>query len=214
MIDLISDTVTRPTPAMRRVMAEAEVGDEQLGEDPSVNRLQEMVAELTGKEAALFLPSGTMCNLVGIKVHTQPGDRIIIERTAHPVTSEAGGPGLVCGVLTYSRRRCARCLHCGASRSSSRSRGWRSHATDDAGLHREYPQSGRWENLADRDAAGGVRHRASARSQGAHGWCSSAQCCRGDWSTGRDLVPLGRYRLDRSLQRTRLPGRRGAGWRR
>jgi len=101
MIDLVSDTVTRPTPAMRRVMAEAEVGDEQLGEDPSVNRLQEMVAELTGKEVALFLPSGTMCNLVGIKVHTQPGDRIIIERTAHPVTSEAGGPGLVCGVLTY-----------------------------------------------------------------------------------------------------------------
>jgi len=101
VIDLISDTVTRPTPAMRRVMAEAEVGDEQLGEDPSVNRLQEMVAELTGKEAALFLPSGTMCNLVGIKVLTQPGDRIIIERTAHPVTSEAGGPGLVCGVLTY-----------------------------------------------------------------------------------------------------------------
>ncbi len=101
MVDLISDTVTRLTPAMRRVMAEAEVGDEQLGEDPSVNRLQEMVAELTEKEAALFLPSGTMCNLVGIKVHTQPGDRIIIERTAHPVTSEAGGPGLVCGVLTY-----------------------------------------------------------------------------------------------------------------
>ena len=101
MIDLISDTVTRPTPAMRRVMAEAEVGDEQLGEDPSVNRLQEMVAELTGKEAALFLPSGTMCNLIGIKVHTQPGDRVIIERTAHPVTSEAGGAGLVCGVLTY-----------------------------------------------------------------------------------------------------------------
>ncbi len=101
MIDLISDTVTRPTPEMRRVMAEAEVGDEQLGEDPSVNRLQEMVAELTGKEAALFLPSGTMCNLIGIKVHTRPGDRIIIERTAHPVTSEAGGAGLVCGVLTY-----------------------------------------------------------------------------------------------------------------
>ncbi len=101
MIDLISDTVTRPTPAMRRAMAEAEVGDEQLGEDPSVNRLQEMVAELTGKEAALFLPSGTMCNLIGIKVHTQPGDRILIERTAHPVTSEAGGPALVCGVMTH-----------------------------------------------------------------------------------------------------------------
>jgi threonine aldolase len=100
MIDLYSDTVTQPTPEMRRVMAEAPVGDEQLGEDPSVNRLQDMVAALTGKEAALFLPSGTMCNLIGIKVHTQPGDRIILERTAHPMTSEAGGAGLVCGVLT------------------------------------------------------------------------------------------------------------------
>src|SRR5690606_2582997 len=69
VIDLISDTATRPSPEMRRAMAEAEVGDEQLREDPSVNRLQTMVAELTGKEAALFLPTGTMCNAIGIKVH-------------------------------------------------------------------------------------------------------------------------------------------------
>jgi threonine aldolase len=62
MIDLYSDTVTKPTPAMRKCMAEAEVGDEQKGEDPTVNRLQDMVAELLGKEAALYLPSGTMCN--------------------------------------------------------------------------------------------------------------------------------------------------------
>ncbi len=101
MIDLISDTATRPSPAMRRFMAEAPVGDEQLGEDPSVNRLQEMVAELTGKEAALFLPSGTMCNMIGIKLHTQPGDKIILDRSSHPFTSEAGGPGLLAGVVTH-----------------------------------------------------------------------------------------------------------------
>jgi threonine aldolase len=100
MIDLRSDTATRPTQAMRRYMAEAEVGDEQIREDPTVNRLQDMVAELTGKEAALFLPSGTMCNAIAIKVHTQPGDRIILERYAHPFTSESGGPGLLAGVMT------------------------------------------------------------------------------------------------------------------
>ena len=100
MIDLGSDTATRPSPEMRRFMADAPVGDEQLREDPSVNRLQEMVAELLGKEAALFLPSGTMCNAIGIKVHTQPGDKIVIERYAHPYTSEAGGPGLLAGVMT------------------------------------------------------------------------------------------------------------------
>lgn len=100
MIDLRSDTATRPSKAMRAFMAEAEVGDEQIREDPTVNRLQEMVAELTGKEAALFLPSGTMCNGIGIKIHTQPGDRIILERNAHPFTSEAGGPALMSGVMT------------------------------------------------------------------------------------------------------------------
>jgi threonine aldolase len=100
MIDLNSDTATRPSAAMRRAMAEAPVGDEQLLEDPSVNRLQEMVAALTGKEAAIFLPSGTMCNAIGMKVHTQPGDRVIIERNAHPYTSESGGPGLLSGVMT------------------------------------------------------------------------------------------------------------------
>ena len=67
-VDLFSDTVTRPTPAMRRAMADAEVGDEQNREDPTVNRLQQMVAELLGKEAALFLPSGTMCNQVAFSV--------------------------------------------------------------------------------------------------------------------------------------------------
>jgi threonine aldolase len=83
---------------MRRFIAEAEVGDEQRGEDPTVNLLQEMVAELLGKEAALFLPSGTMCNLIAIKVHTQMGDELILDRTAHPYTSEGGGPAALAGV--------------------------------------------------------------------------------------------------------------------
>lgn len=98
LIDLISDTSTRPTREMRAFMAEAEVGDEQLGEDPTVNLLQEMVAELLGKEAALFLPSGTMCNAIAIKVHTQMGDELILDRTAHPYTSEGGGPAALAGV--------------------------------------------------------------------------------------------------------------------
>jgi len=100
MIDLSSDTVTQPSVEMRRFMAEAPVGDEQKREDPSVNRLQEMVADLTGKEAALYVPSGTMCNAIGVKLHTQPGDKIIVERSAHIYIAETGGPGLLAGVMT------------------------------------------------------------------------------------------------------------------
>jgi threonine aldolase len=74
VIDLYSDTLTKPTPDMRRFMCEAEVGDEQKGEDPTVNLLQEMVADLLGKEAAVFLPSGTMCNPNALQVHTRPRD--------------------------------------------------------------------------------------------------------------------------------------------
>jgi len=83
MIDLRSDTVTKPTPAMRRVMAEAEVGDDVYGEDLTVNRLQEKAAEITGTEAALFVPSGTMGNQVAIAVHTRPGQEVIVEATSH-----------------------------------------------------------------------------------------------------------------------------------
>jgi threonine aldolase len=97
--DLYSDTQTRPTPAMRRAMAEAEVGDEQRGEDPSVNRLCARVAELLGKEAAVFLPSGTMCNEIAILVHCRPGDEIVADRTAHIITAEAGGPAALTGAL-------------------------------------------------------------------------------------------------------------------
>ena len=98
-VDLFSDTVTRPTAAMRRFMCDAEVGDEQQFEDPTVNRLQDMVAELLGKEAALFLPSGTMCNQVAFAVHCRAGDEILLHETAHPLLYEAGGAAALIGAV-------------------------------------------------------------------------------------------------------------------
>ena len=99
MIDLFSDTVTRPSAAMRQAMASAEVGDEQRKLDPTVNRLQDMVAERLGKESALFLPSGTMCNQISFAVHCKPGDEIIMDALAHPFNYEGGGPAAISGVL-------------------------------------------------------------------------------------------------------------------
>ena len=98
-IDLYSDTQTRPSTEMRRAMAEASVGDEQRGEDPTVNRLCNMVAELLGKEAAMFLPSGTMCNEIAILVHCRPGDEIIADKTAHIINAEGGGPAAFAGAM-------------------------------------------------------------------------------------------------------------------
>src|SRR3989475_11355660 len=90
-IDLRSDTVTRPTAAMRTAMAAAAVGDDQYGEDPTANALQERVAKLLGKEAALWLPSGTMANQVALRVLTRPGDDVIVSRESHAVWHETGG---------------------------------------------------------------------------------------------------------------------------
>jgi threonine aldolase len=99
-VNLYSDTQTRPTEAMRRAMAAAEVGDEQRGLDPTVNALQERVAELLGQDAALFLPSGTMCNEIAIRLHIRPGgDELYLHRTAHPIVAEAGGPALFSGAM-------------------------------------------------------------------------------------------------------------------
>ena len=97
-IDLRSDTVTKPTPAMRKAMAEAEVGDDVFGEDPTVNFLQEKVAKLLGKEASLFVPSGTMANQVSIKSHTQPGDEVIIESSSHAYNFEGGAGAAISGI--------------------------------------------------------------------------------------------------------------------
>ncbi len=98
LIDLRSDTVTKPTPGMRAAMHAAEVGDDVFGEDPTVNRLQEQVAGLLGKEAALFVPSGTMSNQICVKVHTQPGDELLCDATCHIYNYEAGGPAVLSGV--------------------------------------------------------------------------------------------------------------------
>jgi threonine aldolase len=93
VINLYSDTQTRPTEAMRQAIASAEVADEQRGADPTTNLLQERVAELLGQEAALFLPSGTMCNQISFRLHARPGgDELILDRSAHPIIAEAGGP--------------------------------------------------------------------------------------------------------------------------
>lgn len=89
-INLLSDTQTRPTPAMRAAMASAEVGDEQMGDDPTVNMLCARVADLLGKEAAVFMPSGTMCNVAALLVHCRPGDEILAHRTAHILSREGG----------------------------------------------------------------------------------------------------------------------------
>src|SRR5574341_590947 len=98
VVDLRSDTVTRPTPAMRRAMAEAEVGDDVFGEDPTANRLQEMVADLLGTEAALFVASGTMGNEICIHCQTQPGDELVCEEGAHFLHYEAGAMPALSGV--------------------------------------------------------------------------------------------------------------------
>lgn len=102
LIPLISDTETMPMTAMRQAIANAEVGDEQRGEDPTVYRLQERVAELLGKEAALWFPGGTMCNFVAIKVHTQPGDAIVADAMAHIIRAESAGVAFSSGVLIAS----------------------------------------------------------------------------------------------------------------
>lgn len=101
-IDLRSDTFTTPDGAMRRVMAEAEVGDDVWGEDPTVHRLEEEVARILDKEAAVFVPSGTMGNLAALAAQTRPGDEVIVDAESHVVLNEAGGAGAVAGVMLHT----------------------------------------------------------------------------------------------------------------
>lgn len=99
MIDLRSDTVTKPTPAMRQAMAAADVGDDVFGDDPTVAALERRTAEVLGKEAAVFMPSGTMTNQVAIRAHTEPGDEILLEAEAHVYFYEVGAPAALSGVM-------------------------------------------------------------------------------------------------------------------
>jgi len=98
-IDLRSDTITQPTPAMREVMARAKVGDDVFGDDPTVQRLEARVAEILGQESAVFTPSGTMANQLAIRAHTQPGDEILVEANAHIYYYEGGAPAALSGVM-------------------------------------------------------------------------------------------------------------------
>lgn len=98
MIDLRSDTVTKPTPEMKQAMFDAEVGDDMMGEDPTVRRLEEMVANLLGKEAAVFACSGTQSNQMGVRVNCMPGDELLINSTGHIGIFEGGGPAVLSGV--------------------------------------------------------------------------------------------------------------------
>src|SRR6188768_1012167 len=100
VVDLRSDTVTRPTGQMRHAMATAEVGDDVYGEDPTVRALEAYVADLVGTEAALFVPSGTMANQIALRAHTKPGDEIIISRDAHCWRHESGALAAIAGVQT------------------------------------------------------------------------------------------------------------------
>jgi threonine aldolase len=97
-VDLRSDTVTRPTEAMKRAMFDAPLGDDVLGDDPTVQRLEAVAAERAGKEAALFVPSGTMANQIAIRILTRPGDEVLMEAGAHPLNHEAGGAAVLAGV--------------------------------------------------------------------------------------------------------------------
>ena len=99
MIDLRSDTLTLPTPSMRRAIAEADVGDDFFGEDRTVRALEARTADMLGKEAALYVPSGTMGNQISLHIHTRPGDQVLIEAGGHMFNTEAGAPGLLSGVL-------------------------------------------------------------------------------------------------------------------
>jgi threonine aldolase len=99
LIDMRSDTVTRPTPGMLEAMMKAEVGDDVFGDDPTVNRLQSVVAGLLGKEAALYVPSGTMGNQLALRAQTRSGDQIVLEDGAHIYRYEAGAPAALCGLL-------------------------------------------------------------------------------------------------------------------
>ena len=98
-VDLRSDTVTQPTAAMKRAMVEAPLGDDVFGDDPSVQRLEAMAAERLGKQAALFVPSGTMANQVAVRCHTRPGDLVIMAEAAHIYQYEGGAPAMISGVL-------------------------------------------------------------------------------------------------------------------
>ena len=143
-IDLRSDTVTQPTPEMREAMARAEVGDDVFVEDPTVNRLQEMAAAQLGKEAALFVPSGTMGNQICLRLHTQPGQEIVVEERSHIFNAELAAMAAISGLMVRpvrgedgSGRRVSRFLHADPVPRPQQRGGDQAKAPGDAAGHHE-----------------------------------------------------------------------------
>ena len=149
MIDLRSDTVTKPTPEMRRAMAEAEVGDDVYGEDPTVNRLEEAAARVLGKEAALFVPTGTMGNTIAIKLHTEHGQEVICDSRGHILNYELAMMAWFAGCVARPIRDADGLLYLGADRTrdpAARS----ALGADRADRSREHAQYGRRDGVSAR----------------------------------------------------------------
>ena len=208
-IDLVSDTSTRPCKAMRHAMADAPVGDEQRGEDPSVNALNERVADLLGQERALFLPSGTMCNQIALAVHCHPGDEVIAASSAHIIASEGAGAAVFArsvirqiasanGIFTADQLREA--IRPGRVKSP-RSRVVAVEQTNNRGGGSVWPLD---------VLAGVIESGAERRPQAAHGRRSADERSGRLRRRGKGVCRAVRQRLARSVERARLPGRRCA----
>ena len=209
-INLLSDTQTRPTAGMREAMARAEVGDEQIGDDPTTNLLCERVAELLGKEAAVFMPSGTMCNVAATLSHCRPGDEILAHETAHIIAREGGAHAALGGfqitsfrARTENSRSIRFAQACIRARATSRRRP--SSASNKPPISAA-ARSGRrpisTPSRTPRRAHGLVTHMDGARLLNA---CVATGISARDMSDG-----LG-FGLDRFLQRPRRADRRGDG---
>ena len=210
MIDLSSDTQTRPSPAMREFMAAAPVGDEQLREDPSVNRLQEMAAALLGKEAALFLPSGTMCNAIAFSLNANRGEAVVLDQESHPNMSEAGGPAWLASVMLRPVAG-PRGIFTVDQSPPAAEQGWHARGADGIHLDREHDQSRRRRDLAARAAGGDAGAGRRPRSAPAHGRGAAAERGRRLRHPGRNLRLVCRFRLGRSLEGPGRSGRRRPG---
>ncbi|MGY1609673.1 MULTISPECIES: threonine aldolase family protein [unclassified Geodermatophilus] len=189
VIDLRSDTVTRPTPAMRRAMAEAEVGDDVYGEDPAIRALEERVADLFGHEAGLFVPSGTMGNQIGMRLVCEPGQEVLCDADAHVVTYEMGAAAAVFGISTRTVVSSGGLLDADALVDQVRPRGdWHLTATAAVAVENTHNRGGgrvqplaQLEQLFDWSRGAGV----AVHLDGARIWNASV-------ASGVDLVTYGR----------------------
>jgi threonine aldolase len=194
-INLHSDTQTRPSAGMRAAIAAAEVGDEQRGADPTTRELELRVAELLGHEAAVFMPSGTMCNEIALRLHIRPGgDEVILDRTAHPVIAEAGGPAQLAGAMLhtldgeggiFTATQLAQVLHAPGDRYAPRSRLVSVEQTTNMGGGRVWPLATIREVLALARENGLRAHLDGARLMNA---VVASGVAAGDYASGFDTA--------------------------